>query len=450
MNAATQPPQQYTQPSRKGKKAWRKNVDISEITSGLEDLRDEILTGGPVAEKTSEELFAIDTKGDAQTRKKYEKLHKPLKAEEIIAQRSAVPAIDSRKRPATNTGNGILPSKRRKADWVSRKEVARLRQVAADGNRDVIGRYAQEDEPAQDLWADVPVSQEDSKDKYGYLPKTKSKVAPSTIHRPPISMTATGKLVPSLQIPKAGTSYNPSFNDWDELLTTAGEKELAAEKKRLQDLAAEEEKASRVAAAAKWRAEEEASSSSSDEGTEWEGIASGHEGAEKEDAEMLQQKRPRRKTPAERNRAKKRKEAERLAKHERKMAGRKRQGEDIVEAAREAREKKKKVIHDVEDRSAPEDKDNQREDEADDSAIRRRKLGNIAIPEKNLELVLPDELQDSLRRLKPEGNLLGDRFRNLLVQGKIEARRPVTQPKKAKKTYTEKWSYKDFKLPPVA
>jgi nucleolar protein 53 len=71
----------------------------------------------------------------------------------------------------------------------------------------------------------------------------------------------------------------------------------------------------------------------------------------------------------------------------------------------------------------------------------------ISPPEKPLELVLPDELQDSLRLLKPEGNLLDDRFRNLLVNGKLEARKPVFQPKKSKRKLTEKWTYKDFQIP---
>lgn len=33
------------QPSRKGKKAWRKNVDISAVQTGLEQLRSEIIHG---------------------------------------------------------------------------------------------------------------------------------------------------------------------------------------------------------------------------------------------------------------------------------------------------------------------------------------------------------------------------------------------------------------------
>ena len=38
-------PAQYKQASRKGKKAWRKNVDVTQIQSGLEDVRDQIIQG---------------------------------------------------------------------------------------------------------------------------------------------------------------------------------------------------------------------------------------------------------------------------------------------------------------------------------------------------------------------------------------------------------------------
>jgi nucleolar protein 53 len=68
------------------------------------------------------------------------------------------------------------------------------------------------------------------------------------------------------------------------------------------------------------------------------------------------------------------------------------------------------------------------------------------LPQRPLELMLPDELEDSLRLLKPQGNLLSDRFRNIMVRGKIETRKPISQPKKARRTYTEKWTYKDFTI----
>jgi len=81
-----------------------------------------------------------------------------------------------------------------------------------------------------------------------------------------------------------------------------------------------------------------------------------------------------------------------------------------------------------------------------EEVLRRRRLGKSAIPEPPLEVVLSNELQDSLRLLKPEGNLLKDRFRSMMVRGKIETRKAIPYHKKAKTTYTEKWSYKDWKL----
>ena len=38
-------PQQHKQSSRKGKKAWRKNVDVTDIQEGLEEVREEVIKG---------------------------------------------------------------------------------------------------------------------------------------------------------------------------------------------------------------------------------------------------------------------------------------------------------------------------------------------------------------------------------------------------------------------
>lgn len=70
-----------------------------------------------------------------------------------------------------------------------------------------------------------------------------------------------------------------------------------------------------------------------------------------------------------------------------------------------------------------------------------------SLPEAPLEVVTTDELTDSLRLIKPQGNLLKDRFRNMLLQGKVEARRQIPYGKQKKYTVSEKWSYKDWELP---
>jgi len=279
-----------------------------------------------------------------------------------------------------------------------------------------------------DLWATEAPPKPEDEEATDYIPKTKPKVAPSTLQRAPIPLTASGRPVRAVRQPEAGTSYNPTFEDWDDLLNREGGKEVEAEKARLLEAQAAAEKEARVQAIA--AAPE---SHPEDDESAWEGFET-----DNDDNESLKRKRPERKTQAQRNKIKRRKEAERLAKHEKRMREKQRQAEQIISALIKRHSDAVQVAEDQqEDRLA---------DDEDDTALRRRKLGRVKIPEKSLEVVLPEELQESLRRLKPEGNLLNDRFRNLLVNGKLEARKAVLQPKKKKMTFTEKWSHKDFSI----
>ena len=45
MERSIEEPHQHKQPSRKGKKAWRKHVDVSDVQAGLEQVRDEVIKG---------------------------------------------------------------------------------------------------------------------------------------------------------------------------------------------------------------------------------------------------------------------------------------------------------------------------------------------------------------------------------------------------------------------
>ncbi|KAE8134656.1 hypothetical protein BDV38DRAFT_273370 [Aspergillus pseudotamarii] len=428
MSPSTDAPRQFSQPSRKGKKAWRKNVDVTEVQEGLRLLKDEEIKGGVLAEKPSEELFTFDTTGSTEIRKAFEKKHKPLKSEEIIAQRSVIPAVDTRKRNNSKVTDGVLEpkTKKHKSDWVTRKDWLRLKQVAKEGKpikKDVGGDF-------YDPWADAedPTPVEDP--QFDFLEKPKPKVAPVTLKEAPISLAANGKAIPAVRTPNAGTSYNPTFEDWDGLLQEQGAKEVEAEKKRLEEERKEEERQRMIA-----EAKDDDGEVRSDDESAWEGFES-----EYETPDWLKKKRPERKTKAQRNKIKRRKEAERQAKWEAQM----KKKEEQVEQARAIAEKMKQ--QELERAGSSES-----EGEGDDTVLRRKPLGGRTYaPEQKLEVVLPDELQDSLRLLKPEGNLLDDRFRTLIVQGKLESRKPVSQPKKAKRKLTEKWGHKDFKVPGLA
>ncbi|KXL43935.1 hypothetical protein M433DRAFT_141240 [Acidomyces richmondensis BFW] len=439
-------PASYGQPSRKGKKAWRKNVDISDIQSGLETVREEIIaTGGVIAEKAADELFTTDVIGDVGLVKR-PGVTKWLKCDEILAQRSPVLGLTGRKKRKSGEGNlnaTPMSSKRyKRGDYVPYKEVQRLRAVA-----DNVNGAVEIDEPSimQDLWAETETTRDPS---LNYLDETRSKKEPKTLKHAPKSLTASGKMVPSVRKPEAGKSYNPLVGDWAALLEREGAAAVEAEIERLRFEADAAEKEARAAAEAakveQQEREELASDYESAWESEWEGFQSGTECNE-----VFTQKPPRRKTVAEKNKIKARKEREALERRIRKDRERAAQEKRIQQIAREisAREK----ARNRRSSSALMRSNNSDSSESDDGvepALQKRRFGKLPIPEPPLEVVLPDELQDSLRRLKPEGDLLTDRYRNLLVNGKLEVRkrRDKEQYKQARKFRTEKWSYKDWKL----
>jgi nucleolar protein 53 len=386
---------------------------------------------GVITERPSEELFTVDTVGDATIPKKFPKhTSKPLKADEIIAARnSAVPAVAMRKRPGNKTSDELIPAKRPRREYVTVKELARLRDVA-DGHHESTVEIS---DASFDPWAAVPeptITPDVVKDH-----RDGKKKAPRSFTKQPISLLANGKTIPAVPKPAGGYSYNPKFEDYEARYTEESNKVIEAEKKRLAEEEAERIKAEAAArsAAEAEAAEARAELSEWEEDSEWEGFQSGGE-------ELRPKvKKQKRKTPADRNRIKRRKEEERRLKHEAKTKIRKDQLERIKQIAQQVAERNQALAL-----AQAEESDNSQA--SNDDVLRRKQLGKLKLPEKDLELVLPDELQDSLRLLKPEGNLLKDRYRSLLVRGRMDARMRRPFRKQARTTVTEKWTYKDFTI----
>lgn len=370
--------------------------------------------------------------GDVAIPKKFPKhTSKPLKADEILAARSVIPAVDSRKRPGDKTTDGIVPAKRQRATYVTQKELNRLRKVA-DGRVDLTVEVS---DNVYDPWA-MPAEVKEPDALHDR--RNDQKKAPKSLAQKPISLAASGKAIPAVAKPTGAYSYNPDFAEYEARLTEESNKAIEAEKKRI---AAEEAERLKQEAAARSAAEAEAAEARAqlsewEEDSEWEGVQSGGEELK------VSAKRPERKSQAQRNRIKRRKEEERRLKHEAKTKIRKAQLEEIKKLAEEARARDMALAEASTEVGAGVAEEQSQEET--DEILRRRQLGKLKLPEKDLELVLPDELQDSLRRLKPEGNLLKDRYRNMLVRGKLEARRRIPFKKQARMKSTEKWSYKDF------
>lgn len=309
----------------------------------------ELVYSGIIAEKPSEALFTLDTTGSSEIRKSY-KFNKTLKADAILRLRSTVPAVDSHKRFGVTDGV-IEPSiKRRKKNGVSPKELERLKSVAYGGAavpKDIVNVDGADYDP----WV---FKTEEQDPRFSYLEKSKSIKAPQTLRVPPVSLVLGTDAFPAVTKPKGGLSYNPEFQEWEQVLTEEGAREVEAEKKRLQEAALEQERLDRIAAAQEQRDDYQTEDESA-----WEGFESEYEGGE-----WLKKRRPERKTPAERNKVKRRKEAERQIKREAPAKARAQQAQKIRDIAEKIEaESKARIAAVVESK------------EVDDRVLRRRKLG---------------------------------------------------------------------------
>ena len=437
MAVATAAPATHTQPSRKTKRAWRKNIDLRPVEAGIDAAREQYReTGGTLfADAPPGVLYGEDTTADNTVQQRYDKDLRKLKVDQVLEQRSKVPALESRK---LGGGDSL---KRKRETRLDSKERGRLWKLANSGGH-AANHSAENHEPAShDPWAAVevaPVHPDQS-----FLEEKMTVREPDTFRHAPLPLTASKKTVPNVPRPHAGRSYNPKFEAWSELLEQEGIKEVEAERLRAAEAAKQFEKEERAAiAAAEADREEEERAVMSEHESDWEGFQS------EMDETQLRAKRPERKTPAERNKIKRRKATEALERHQNKMKLKEKQ-EKQIDAIRKAAEKEnqQKLQSLTFDGFSSDEESDDGEGQERVELAKRSVFGKKFRPlSQDLELVLPDELQESLRLLRPEGNLLKDRYRTMVLQGRTEGRTPLPMQKQPKRKETEKWSYKDWTL----
>lgn len=215
--------------------------------------------------------------------------------------------------------------KKHRKNGVSHKDLERLRRIAyggEDAKDGVKTAKAAEGRELYDPWGDTVPDAEGTAakmDQLTFVEKPKKLNAPATIKQAPVGIAREGEdAVPAVRLPDPGISYNPDFQSWDYLLSREGEKEVELEKKRLEL----EEQERKILALAEIEDEEEDDEEDSEEESDGEG---------EEVGDKTLRKMPQRKTPAQRNKVKRRKEAERLARHQAKTEVQKRQLESLKE-----------------------------------------------------------------------------------------------------------------------
>ncbi|EPQ50756.1 P60-like protein [Gloeophyllum trabeum ATCC 11539] len=421
-------PAQLKQGSRKGKKAWRKNVDIEDVEEGMEGMRaEERVTGSALQKKKDEDLFQVDTHGDDKVRKSLPKYSKSaLTSTKILSQRSAVPAVFSRSTTSSSS------SKRK----LTHEEKERLLRIAKRRRKGPLNSYVDESEVGKGS-ATMEVSEAAKSGGYDIWSSNTSEDVPVDAPKkqpakPPPHPLRSQIQLPAVEQPHVGTSYNPPVDAHTELVLSAAQ----IEEKRIREAEKLKEWQEKADAARKVAREEEA-----------EGVPPGMtvgEGEEDPEAGVdevegrVAPKMPRRKTKQDRKRAERlRKEKQALAER----AARKRLLTSVTSV---------KALRSMVNRSLSlSEKTRAERQRADEEKLRKglagQRIGKHKVPEGEVDVQLGEDLSESLRGLKPEGNLFRDRFLSLQKRALIEPRQPVIpKRRRTKDKEYEKHAWKRF------
>lgn len=369
-------PAQTAQKSRKGKKSWRKNIDLDDIEQNLEVNRDKEIVLG------SAPLFEVDVKGSQDSLSREMRAEKKLKSEEILNKRSAVP---------------IIPSIHKKKPEQPRKKVDRelLKKIA--------GFEGSEARRRTQLERDGLVKSSGPKDLWG------SVELPANESRRPLPPQPPLPDAEAVKVPDGGRSYNPELSEWKAAVTEEQKKYSKEERARLQ-LEAEQRRIEELMAQPSPEASETEESDAEDDREFKVGQLSVNPPTEEK-----------RKTRAQIN--KRRRHQERLELHKR-------------------LKEKKSLLRQLPSAPSPAVPAVARPKEP--KKLNRAHSGHPVMAEP-LAIKLSDELDDSLRRVKSEGNLFKERLRSLQARGLVEARLPQKR-KRQRRKLTEKWGFKDIQL----
>lgn len=417
------------QSSRKGRKAWRKNVDVSDIQKGLEEQAEELIQhGGNISDAENENLFFIDEDADESIEKNLKKNNvKKLKASEILENKSKVKPMYKQDKV----------TKSKKVQGVSKADMHKLLKLAGkvkgyDKHEERLSEEGIIKSKAFDVWETLTSEEK----RFAELPeplKEKSASSFTASNKIPRTMREGPIKVKHIEvIPHAGKSYNPTYENWKDLIDSAFFKEKTVEDKRIEL----EEFQMRLKYIMDNEHHSEVESSDDDEEEEDEEAKEAEEGEEDLEKYKLSinpATQRKIKTKTRRNRDQRRREERAIREQIQELEAYLKHLESAPEVLEEVIQKEKERAEKPFESKG-------------DRKLRRgtRKMGKFEVIEGPLEVKLSNELSDSLRKLKPEGNLLYDQMKRMQSKGIIETRRG-RQGKKKKTKNTEKWSYKDFK-----
>ncbi|EMR08973.1 hypothetical protein PNEG_02748 [Pneumocystis murina B123] len=399
---------------RKEEKNLTKNIDLGNLRPGLEVLQEKI--NDDIFSKISDEkLFSVDFKGDISVCEKREDV-KCLKNDEMLSYKSPILFLSNFSEKDLKNVN---KSKSKKQMWRNMlnsediflgKNSQKLNNLL--NNIKISDQISSNDSKLYDIWKKDNNPQKLSLVNFSLqqrFPKM-----PSTLQHKPLSISNN---VPNVEVANAGMSYNPLFQEYKKLIDKESTKELLREIKNDQE---RRKKSFNVFEQDSIKNKDPESLSENSNFTE-------------EVHNCLINRKSVKKTRKQRKKEVRRKK-------------------EICEYNEKRRQKKQikdlnsinKIVKSIEEKANSQKLANI-SDSIHEVRFRKksRKHGAYVRP---LEIQLSDELSDSFRLFKPEGNIFIDRFISLQERGLIETRYPVISYRKYPRRYVEKWNYKRFKL----
>ncbi|XP_053460704.1 ribosome biogenesis protein NOP53 isoform X1 [Nycticebus coucang] len=436
---------------RNKKRGWRRLAQEPlglEVDQFLEDVRlQERTSGGLLSEAPDDKLFFVDTgfkekelkKKRTKVQKKSLLLKKPLRIDLILENTSKIPApkdilvhqVPNSKKLRRKeqlweklAKQGELPREVRRAQArILNPPVAK---VKADP-QDAVER------PFYDLWApDNPLDRPLVDQDEFFLEQTKKK----GVKRPPRLHTKPSQ-APAVEVMPAGASYNPSFEDHQTLLSAAHEVELQRQK--------EVEKLERQLAlpAGEQAATQESTfrelcqgllEESDDEGEPGQMCESPEAGEAEACTPPIRLATAEKKTEQQRRR-------EKAARSLRAQQAAMRTARIRHQELFRLRGIKAQVAQRLEELAL---RRRRRQAQRLAEANKPHRLGRLKYQAPDIDVQLSSELSDSLRTLKPEGNILCDRFKSFQRRNMIEPRERAKFKRKYKVKLVEKRAFREI------
>jgi len=433
--------------SKKNKKSWRKNVDMTDVNEYLEEKRFEERVGGSVTDKPDEALFTLDTNVDTELSetKRKRREDKPLKCFALLnglpGAANPVPVRNHTLTPEQRE-NPIVKDKRLrniKEGKIQKKHLDRVK----DRKTHLEKKEATKAEAKTrrrttfdfDLWDDEGSKKDGTKneklpDKDWVNKEALVQTAIGTSQYIPRSAkdrtVTSGSKLEAVEVPESGASYNPSLQDHQELLWKAAMVEIDKEK--------ENQRIERLTTGM-FPSKDHAPSAESKMKELSEGIVElGDDAEEDENEEEIEKIVIGNKPKTRRQLRDRRKKIFSDQKKEREKDVKIRE----IEVSRVKSIKKKLKANEVK----TEERKEKKKAAAEEKLHGPVRLSNYKYEPQEIEIKLSDELTGNLRNLKQEGSLLEDRFKSLQRRNMIEVRVKQKTVRKLKRKTFEKRSHK--------